>query len=76
MEYLKLMRMKRYKVTFIKMTKVLAPGQSQLIYLAEQIYYSENPVFDIQVPTGFQVGSVTEYLPDVNATGIKKLPTA
>lgn len=68
--------MKRYKVTFIKVTKVIGTGQSQLLYLAEQTYLSDTDKFKIDCPEGYQVASVTEYLPDHIIKSDKKLYSA
>lgn len=68
--------MKRYKVTFIKTVKIFGTGQSQIMYLAEQIYLSDSITFNIDVPQGYQVMNVMEYLPDKVITPDKKKPSA
>lgn len=56
--------MKKFKVTFIKIQKVIAQ-QNNVMILAEQIIESESETITIPVPVGFQILTVTELLPDV-----------
>lgn len=56
--------MKKYKVVFIKVVRVLGPEQ-QIVHLAEQVFQSESDKMRIITPDGYGILSVTEYLPDV-----------
>jgi hypothetical protein len=67
---------RRYKVTFIKTIKILGTGQSQIMYLAEQIYLSDSVIFNIDVPPGYQILNITEYLPDHIIKSDKNKPSA
>jgi len=55
--------MKTLKVTFIKSTKIV--GAKQPVQLSEQNYKTDKEKIDIQVPPGYIIMSVTEYLPDI-----------
>lgn len=54
----------KFKVTFGKASKVMIPGTPSILQLAEQNYFVEDDKLDIQVPNGYTVMTITEYLPD------------
>jgi len=56
--------MKKFKVTFIKVQKVIT-GQNTPVVLAEQIIYSESDKITIPVPMDYSIMSVTEFLPEI-----------
>jgi len=56
--------MKKFKVTFIKEERLTTGGRKP-IQLCEQEYETTGENVTIVVPAGFQVMSVTEFLPPV-----------
>jgi len=68
--------MKKFKVTFIKHSPILGTAK-KVVELAEQEYLIENSNLDIQIPSGYEVLSVTAYLDTItqtkNITDAKKI---
>lgn len=54
--------MKKFKVTCVKTMRVVGPGQSIMMF-TEQDYTTDKDGIDINIPGGYQVVSVIEYLP-------------
>lgn len=65
--------MRHFKVVFGKMTRVLSPGQPAVMEFCEQHYFTENENITItEIPAGYMVISVCQFLPDVKIQKLKK----
>lgn len=64
--------MRHFKATYGKVTKVLGLT-SQVTQLAEQNYYTESEEVKVNIPDGYVLLVLTEYLPDVRQKDEKKI---
>jgi hypothetical protein len=55
--------MQKIKVVFIRSARVLGLS-SPIPELIEQNFLTDKENFEIPIPQGYQIGSITKYLPD------------
>lgn len=57
--------MKKFEAIFIKKAVVLGPGNT-VIQTIKQTFFTDQQKVNVPIPDGFQLMSLTEYLPDIN----------